>query len=94
MVFKYEQTKIDFYQFRTYISYKQFEQVCDRFKSMTIRESHLVTFFLYDNNADSFICPKDIFGVFQKQMNNRIEKDVLKIAQFVQKNLGRKEGSN
>jgi len=47
---------------------------------MKSRESHVVTFFLYDNNADSFICPKDIFGVFERQMSPKIEKDVLKIA--------------
>lgn len=61
---------------------------------MTVRESHVVTFFLFDNNADSFICPKDVFGVFEKQLNNKIEKDVLKIAHFVHKNVGRKEGTN
>jgi len=61
---------------------------------MSIRESHVVTFFLYDNNADSFICPKDIFGVFERQLNQRIEKDVLRIAEFVRRSVGRKEGSN
>ncbi len=61
---------------------------------MKIRESHVVTFFLYDHNADSFICPKDIFGVFEKQLNSKIEKDVIRIAEFIKKNIGRKEGIN
>jgi hypothetical protein len=31
---------------------------------MKIRESHVVTFFIYDNNADAFLCPRDIFSLF------------------------------
>ena len=50
----------------------------------------MVTFFLYDNNAENFICPRDVFSVFERQLNLKIEKDVLKIAEFVKNNFGKK----
>lgn len=51
----------------------------------------MVSFFLYDQDGDRFISPKDVFGVFERQLNLKIEKDVLKIAKFVKENIGKED---
>lgn len=40
---------------------------------MSLRESHLVSFQLYDQNGDGFICPRDVFSVFERQLEPSIE---------------------
>lgn len=56
-----------------------------------MRQSHLVSFFLYDQNGDGLICPRDVFGVFERWIDKDIEKDVLKIANFTKNNFGRED---
>lgn len=56
---------------------------------MTLRESHLISFELYDQNGDGFICPRDVFSVFERQLDQSIEEDVLMIAHFTKANSGR-----
>ena len=46
---------------------------------------------LYDSNGDGFICPRDVFSVFEKQYDPNIQQDILKISQFVKSNEGRIE---
>jgi Ca2+-binding EF-hand superfamily protein len=55
---------IKFFLIRSYINLKEFESLGEKFKSMTLRETHLVSFFLYDQNGDNFVCPRDVFTVF------------------------------
>jgi Ca2+-binding EF-hand superfamily protein len=56
---------------------------------MSLRESHLVSFELYDQNGDGFICPRDVFSVFERQLDPLIEEDVIMIAHFTQLNAER-----
>jgi len=56
---------------------------------MSIRFSHLVSFMLYDNNGDGYICPRDVFAIFEKQLDPQIEKDVLEIGKYTSNNEGR-----
>ena len=58
-----------------------------------MRQSHVVSFFLYDDDADGFLSPNDVFGVFQKQLNHKIEGDVLKIAKFIKNNINKKDNT-
>lgn len=55
---------------------------------MSLRECHLVGFFLYDDNGDGFLCPRDLFSVFERPMTQKLDKDILKIGQFVKNNIG------
>ena len=61
---------------------------------MSLRESHLVSFMLYDNNGDGFICPRDVFARFEKQLDPSIELDVLQIGKWISRNAGREEEIN
>lgn len=62
--------------------------------NMSIREAHLVSFMLYDRNGDGFLCPRDVFYIFEKQLDPSIQEDILRIAIFCQQNEGRQEYIN
>jgi len=42
---------------------------------------------LYDCNGDGYICPRDAFTIFSKDLDPRIEADILKIAHFTKNNI-------
>ncbi len=41
---------------------------------------------LYDRNNDGFICPRDVFSIFEKQLDPSIESDIIAIGQFAKDN--------
>jgi Ca2+-binding EF-hand superfamily protein len=55
---------VKFFMIRSYINFKEFQTLGEKFRSMQLRETHLVSFFLYDCNGDGYICPRDVFAVF------------------------------
>lgn len=54
----------------------------------------MISFYLYDQNGDGYICPRDVFSVFERQLDQSIEEDIIMIAHFTQLNLGRDEEVN
>jgi len=52
--------------------------------NMSIREAQVVSFMLYDRNGDGFLCPRDVFYIFEKQLDPSIQEDILRIAIFCQ----------
>ena len=85
---------INFFQIRSYLNFKEFEKFGVKLASMSIREAHLVSFMLYDRNGDGFICPRDVFSIFEKQLDASIQEDILKIGNFTKNNEGREEEIN
>lgn len=77
-----------FYQLKSYINFKQFENISEKFKNISLRECHLVSFFLYDDNGDGFLCPRDLFAIFQRQISPKIDQDILKIGEFIKNHVG------
>jgi Ca2+-binding EF-hand superfamily protein len=80
---------LNFFQIRSYLNFKEFEKLGERLAAMPIREATLVTFMMYDRNGDGFICPRDVFAIFEKQLDPAIQDDILQIGQFAKENEGR-----
>ena len=49
----------------------------------------MLSFFLFDDNGDGLLCPRDFFSIFERQMSVKIDKDVLRIGEFVRRNIDR-----
>ena len=54
----------------------------------------MVSFFLFDDNGDGFLCPRDLFAIFQRQLSFKIDKDILKIGQFAKASIGKETTVN
>ena len=47
---------------------------------MILREANLIAFMMYDRNGDGFICPRDVFFIFERQLDPTIQEDIIKIS--------------
>lgn len=68
--------------------------MCEKFQNISLRECQLVGFFLYDDNGDGFLCPRDLFSVFERPMSTRLDQDIIRIGQFVKSNIGTQKTNN